>query len=70
MDPDFQEKIEACSRAIKATKDRRARKALQQLQVLWGLLARGCAVLGKRQLTDEIERLSKMHDNLMPPTIH
>jgi hypothetical protein len=26
--------------------------------------------LGKRQLADEIERLDRLHRNLMPPTIH
>ena len=70
MDPEFQEKVAECGRAIKATKDPGTRKALMQLQKMWCLIADECAVFSKRELADEINHLSRIHDGLMPPTIH
>jgi hypothetical protein len=70
MDTDFQEKVAECVRAIQVTKDPHARKALIQLRKLWRNVAAGSAVVGKRQLAEEIDHLSQIHARLMPPTVH
>jgi hypothetical protein len=70
MDTDFQVKVAECVRALNATKDPRARKALLQLRKMWRVIADECAVFSKRQLAEEIDHLSRIHAGLMPPTLH
>jgi hypothetical protein len=59
--------VAECERAIEATTDPLRREVLTRLRELWTNLANESPFLGDK-LTEEIERITRIHADLMPTT--